>query len=95
MEEEEEKEEEEFEKNLKIPELIFTIDINNISSIIVSTVWVLGGGWIPRLLHAILEPALIRVKCNDFQTRAISLTNLTHFIQETHTYLSMDKGKSG
>ena len=40
---EEEKEEEEFEKNLKIPELIFTIDISNFPSIIVSKVWVLGG----------------------------------------------------
>ena len=39
-EEEEKEEEEEFEKNLKIPELIFTIDINNFQCIIVSTVWV-------------------------------------------------------
>ena len=37
-EEEEKEEEEEFEKNLKIPELIFTIDISNFPSIIVSTV---------------------------------------------------------
>ena len=36
--EEEEEEEEEFEKNFKIPELIFTIDINNFPSIIVSTI---------------------------------------------------------
>ena len=42
--EEEEEEEEEFEKNLKIPELIFTIDISNFSNTIVPTVWFLGGG---------------------------------------------------
>ena len=45
-EEEEEEEEEESKKNLKIPELIFTIDISNFPSFIISTVWVLGGGWI-------------------------------------------------
>ena len=44
--EEEEEEEEEFEKNLKIIELIFTIDISNFPSIISAPVWVLGGGWI-------------------------------------------------
>ena len=36
-EEEEEEEEEEFENNLKIPELIFTIDISNLQNFIVAT----------------------------------------------------------
>ena len=35
--EEEEEEEEEFEKNLKIPKLIFTIDISNLLNFIVAT----------------------------------------------------------
>ena len=45
-EEEEEEEEEESKKNLKIPKLIFTIDISNFPNTIVPTVWFLGGGWI-------------------------------------------------
>ena len=42
---EEEEEEEEFKKNFKIPKLIFTIDISNLLNFIVTTGWVLGGGW--------------------------------------------------
>ena len=63
-EEEEEEEEEESKKNLKIPKLIFTIDISNFPNTIVPTVWFLGGAESapPRPFQSILEPALKRVK---------------------------------
>ena len=64
-EEEEEEEEEESKKNLKIPKLIFTIDISNFPNPIVPMVLFLGGAESappPRPFQSILEPALKRVK---------------------------------